>query len=333
MGDIVMELMKAIQLTGPCEIDAMTPVEIEKPQLRPGFAVVKVKAFGINQSEVFSRKGLSSLDFSYPRVLGIEGVGVLEEVNSDSSFRVGDQVATMMSGLGRSLNGFYAEYMLVPEKHLLPFSSELPWHILGALPEMMQTAYGSLTKGLLMKLGDILFIHGGTSSVGLMATLLAKDIGVTVISSTRRISNIDILKQYGVDHVVLDDGTLDKQIREIAPYGVDGVLELVGSNVVMGDLSYIKVGGHLYFTGALNQQWIIPEFDCFSVPSGVFFTIYSGEFEDLPINIFYDMLRRLERNEVQLPIGGVYHELDAVREAHQDIDAGKHTGKKVVVLS
>lgn len=77
MGDIVMELMKAIQLTGPCEIDAMTPVEIEKPQLKPGFAVVKVKAFGINQAEGFSRKGLSSPDFSYPRALGSEGVGVL----------------------------------------------------------------------------------------------------------------------------------------------------------------------------------------------------------------------------------------------------------------
>lgn len=45
------------------------------------------------------------------------------------------------------------------------------------------------------------------------------------------------------------------------------------------------------------------------------------------------LLRRLERNEVQLPIGRVYHELDAVREAHQNIDVGKHTGKKVVVLS
>lgn len=96
-------------------------------------------------------------------------------------------------------------------------------------------------------IGDTLFIHGGTSSVGLMAALLAKDIGVTVISSARRISNIDILKQYGVDHVVLDDGTLDKQIREISPYGVYGVLELVGSNVVMQDLNYIKAGGHLCF--------------------------------------------------------------------------------------
>ena len=327
-----MELMKAIQLTGPCEIDAMTPVEIEKPQLKPGFAVVKIKAFGINQSEVFSRKGLSSPDFSYPRVLGIEGVGIVEAVNPDSSFRVGDQVATMMGGLGRSMNGSYTEYMLVPEKHLLRFSSDLPWHILGALPEMMQTAYGSLTKGLLMKSGDTLFIHGGTSSVGLMAALLAKDIGVTVISSTRRISNIDILKQYGVDYVVLDDGTLDKQILEIAPYGVDGVLELVGSNVVMQDLNYIKVGGHLCFTGALSQQWIIPEFDCFSVPSGVFFTSYFGVFEDLPVTVFHDMLCRLERNEVQLPIGRVYHELEAVREAHQDVDSGKNAGKKVVVL-
>ena len=96
-------------------------------------------------------------------------------------------------------------------------------------------------------IGDTLFIHGGTSSVGLMADLLAKDIGVTVISSARRISNIDILKQYGVNHVVLDDGTLDKQIREISPYGVYGVLELVGSNVVMQDLNYIKAGGYLCF--------------------------------------------------------------------------------------
>lgn len=88
--------MKAIKLTQPCKTSELVPTTVDVPALKPGYALIKVKSFGVNESEVTSRKGESSPDFKYPRILGIEGVGVVDQVNPDSSFKPGQKVATMM---------------------------------------------------------------------------------------------------------------------------------------------------------------------------------------------------------------------------------------------
>ncbi|KRK90266.1 alcohol dehydrogenase catalytic domain-containing protein [Companilactobacillus futsaii] len=161
--------MKAIKISQPCSTTELKPVEVAKPELKPGFIIIKVKAFGVNESEVTSRKGESDGDFSYPRILGIEASGVVDQVNSDSKYKPGQQVITMMGGMGRAIDGGYAEYVMVKEENVIPFESDLSWGKIGALPEMLQTAYGSLNEGLNLKKGNTLFVHGGTSTVGLMA--------------------------------------------------------------------------------------------------------------------------------------------------------------------
>lgn len=153
--------MQAIRLTQPCAAADLKPTQVDVPQLKPGYALVKVRAFGVNDSEVTSRKGESSPDFQFPRILGIEGVGVIDQVNANSSFKPGQQVATMMGGMGRAIDGSYAEYMLVKEENLIPFESDLDWSILGALPEMLQTAYGSISQGLHVQSGDLFLVRGG----------------------------------------------------------------------------------------------------------------------------------------------------------------------------
>ena len=54
----------------------------------------------------------------------------------------------MMGGMGRAFDGGYAEYVVVPAGQVIPFRSDLPWEQLGAVPEMLQTAYGSLAVGV-----------------------------------------------------------------------------------------------------------------------------------------------------------------------------------------
>ena len=53
-----------------------------------------------------------------------------------------------MGGMGRVFDGGYAEYTVVPRGQVIPFTSDLPWEVIGAVPETLQTAYGSLTTGL-----------------------------------------------------------------------------------------------------------------------------------------------------------------------------------------
>ena len=141
--------MRAIRLTGPGGYDVLAVSDAPRPEAKSGWVRIQVKAFGVNESEVTSRQGGSSADFSYPRILGIEAAGIVDQVAPGSRFHVGDQVITMMGGMGRSIDGSYAEYTVVPEEHVIGFTTTLPWETIGALPEMFQTAHGSAAKAFL----------------------------------------------------------------------------------------------------------------------------------------------------------------------------------------
>ncbi len=105
-----------------------------------------MKAFGLNRSEMFTRQGHSP-DVKLPRILGIKAVGTVEGAPGNE-FRKGDTVATVKGGMGRSFDGGYAEYTVVPASQVLAVQTELPWEVLGALPEMLQTAWGALHTSL-----------------------------------------------------------------------------------------------------------------------------------------------------------------------------------------
>ncbi|WP_449349892.1 alcohol dehydrogenase catalytic domain-containing protein, partial [Streptomyces shaanxiensis] len=156
--------MPAVVVTRPGGLDALEIKDVPVPVRKPGWVRIRVKAFGVNESEVTTRKGESDAEVTYPRVPGIEGVGVVDEADEDSGLRSGQQVATMMGGMGRSYDGAYAQYLTVPAAQVIPFESGLPWEVVGALPEMFQTAYGSLTTGLDLKARETLLIRGGTST-------------------------------------------------------------------------------------------------------------------------------------------------------------------------
>ncbi|WP_372461906.1 alcohol dehydrogenase catalytic domain-containing protein [Antribacter soli] len=79
-----------------------------------------MKAFGVNESEVSTRKGESDPEVTYPRVPGIEAVGVVDEADAASGLRSGQQVATMMGGMGRTFDGSYAQYVTVPAAQVVP---------------------------------------------------------------------------------------------------------------------------------------------------------------------------------------------------------------------
>src|SRR5229473_6789372 len=175
--------MRAVVLSAPGPVENLQIRHLPLPEPKPGWVRIKVEAFGLNRSELHTRLGLAE-GVIFPRVLGIECVGVIDAI-PDGDLQLGQQVAAMMGGMGRGFDGGYAEYTVVPRASVIPFQSELPWQVLGAIPETLQTAYGSLTTGLDLKAGQTLLIRGGTSTVGLSAATIAKDLGATVLSTTR----------------------------------------------------------------------------------------------------------------------------------------------------
>jgi len=321
--------MRAVVLEAPGPPTALQIRDLPIPTARPGSVLIRVKAFGLNRSELHTRLGLAD-GVTFPRVLGIEATGVVAAAPG-GEFSAGQQVATMMGGMGRTFDGGYAEYTCVPATQVIPFQSELDWAVLGAAPEMLQTAYGSLTVGLNMQAGQSLLIRGGTSSVGMAAALLAKQHGLTVLSTTRQPQRVDALTALGVDHVIVDDGPIAAKVRAILPGGVDTALELVGTPTLPDTLAATAVHGVVCFTGMLSNQWIVHDFYPIGyLPRGVRLTAYSGEAADLPAPILQGFLDAVAAGRLKMPRHRTYR-LDEIVAAHADMEANNAAGKLVVL--
>ena len=321
--------MRAVVLDAPGPPEALRIRDVPIPTPADGWVLIEVKAFGLNRSELHTRLGLADA-VTFPRVLGIEATGVVAACPG-GELAVGQQVMAMMGGMGRVFDGGYAEYTCVPVAQVLPFVSDLDWATLGAVPEMLQTANGSLTVGLDLSAGDSLLIRGGTSSVGMATAVLAKRRGATVLSTTRNPAKADALEAIGVDHVLIDDGAVVDQVRALIPDGVDAALELIGTPTLPDTLRSTRVHGVVCFTGMLSNEWIVDRFYPIEyLPSGVRLTAYGGDAGDLPLDILQDFLDAVAAGDATVPISRVY-ELDQIADAHTDMEAGVATGKLVVV--
>lgn len=324
---ITMRAAVAGQPGGP---DVLKIRDVPVPESRPGWVRIHVRAFGLNRSELMTRQGLSGDAVTFPRILGIEATGTVDD-DPSGRLAVGQKVMTMMGEMGRRYDGGYAEYTSVPLSQVIPFESDLPWETLGAIPEMLQTAHGSLTSGTATRAGQSLLVRGGTSSVGMTAAVLAKRIGATVVSTTRNLAKADALHALGVDHVVIDDGEIAPKVREIFPDGVDGAIELVGAPALRDTLRAVAPQGVVCFTGMLSQQWSIPDFYPMDwLPNGVRLTAYSGEASDLSPGVLQGFLDDVASGRAVVPFGRAYR-LDDIAEAHRDMEAGRIRGKGVVL--
>ena len=323
-------MMRAIVLSGPGPVENLELKELPLPDKRDGWVRIRVEAFGLNRSEYHTRLGFAE-GVDFPRVLGIEAAGTVDWAPEGSGLVPGQKVVTMMGGMGRIYDGGYAEYTSVPQEQVIPFESELPWDVLGSVPEMLQTAYGSLSVGLDLQPLQTLLIRGGTSSIGMAAAALAKQIGATVLATTRRADRLDTLRERGVDHPLLDDGDVAERVHAIFPDGVDAALELVGTPSLPDTLAATRVHGTVCMTGMLSDRWTVENFYPIGyIPSGVRLTGYGGEASDLPREVLQRTLDDIAGGTLQWPVSRVYDGLEQVRQAHADMEANAATGKLVV---
>lgn len=322
--------MRAVVLDAPGPVSNLQIRELPVPEPVEGWVRIKVKAFGLNRSELHTRLGLAE-GVTFPRVPGIEATGIVD-ADPSGTFAPGQQVMTMMGGMGRTFDGGYAEYTCVPLGQIVPFKSELDWSVLGAVPEMLQTANGSLTVGLDARPGQSLLIRGGTSSVGTATAILAKRIGMTVLATTRNAAKADALEKAGVDHVLIDGGDVAAQVRRILPDGVDAALELVGTPTLPDTLRATRIHGTVCFTGMLSNKWTVKDFYPITyLPTGVRLTAYSGDASDLAPEVLQSYLDDVAVGRAAVPLDRVF-ELDRIRDAHALMEFNGAKGKLVVVI-
>lgn len=322
--------MRAYVITKPGGPDTLELREIARPSPRRDWVLIRNRAFGLNRSEWFTRRG-DSPAVKFPRVLGIECVGeVVDAPGGDLS--PGQTVAAMMGGMGRQFDGSYAEYVLVPRANVFPLRTNLEWPVLGALPEMFQTVHGSLYTGLEIDCAQSILVRGATSSIGLTAMAVAKSSGLDIVATTRSLKKSDELIAAGATHVVVDEGTIAGKIRSIYPEGIDRVLELIGTTTLLDSLQATRRGGIVCMTGILGGEWTLPEFHPMGdVPTGVKLTSYSGGASDISVEQLQHYVSLVEFGELVLKLGPTI-EFDRLREAHELMDRNEANGKIVIEL-
>src|SRR5271170_4619460 len=230
--------MKAIVLDHFGGLDALVIKDIPTPSPLPGQVLIQIKGFGINHAELHMRRGEWA---EAAPVSGIECVGLVAECPSNE-FQVGEKVAALMGGMGRSINGSYAEYTCVPATNVVGIESGLKWEELAVLPESFATAWTCLFRNLDLKEGQRCLIRGATSSFGLAAVGLAISHGVNVIATTRNPARFDKLKAMGVEKVILEEANLSEKFKE---KNVDAVLELIGNSTIVDSLRIPRRGGRI----------------------------------------------------------------------------------------
>ena len=319
-------MMKAVVLTGRCEASEMKVSEIPVPKAQPGWILVMIHAAGLNHSEALLRMFEIENDYiQRPIVPGIECVGEVEDP-SDSGLAKGDKVVALMGGMGRSFNGSYAEYALLPVSNVFKVNTDLSWIELAAIPETYFTAYGSLTECLLLQEGDILLVRGATSTVGLAAIQIAKALGATVIASSRRDTSFAKLKAIGADFCVIDDGNIAAQMT--ANLRPNKVLELIGPATLQDSLKCVSHPGYVCNTGILGNKFTVQNFDPIKyIPNGVFLT---GFFSNFPTQEAIDGILRLLEASNQKPLYSKVFKLEEIAQAHTLLEKGGADGKIIL---
>ena len=323
------ERMRAIVMHQPGGPEVLRLEQRPVPKPARGQVLIRVEAFGLNRSELFTRQGLSP-GVRLPRVLGIEAVGTVAAAPG-GEFEAGATVATVMGGMGRDFDGSYAEFTMVPATQVQALRTELPWDRLGALPEMLQTAWGSLHRALHLQRGDRLLIRGGTTSVGLAAAAIAKAEGAEVASTSRRADSERELRDLGIDRFILDDGQVAGRVRDGWAGGADKVLELVGTTTLIDSLQSTREPGIVCMTGMVGNAWALSDFRPMeAIPTGVRLTTYDGGVRDFSAMPMQDLVNQVASGTLPVKVGRVFR-LNEIVEAHRTMEENRARGKLVVL--
>lgn len=308
--------------------------EIPEPAPASGEVIIEVKAFGLNHAEIYFRKGLWG---DVAKVSGIECVGLVKS-DPDGRFRPGQKIVTLMGGMGRTINGSYAQFTRVPAANVVAIESTLPWASLAAVPESYATAWTCLIRNLALKKGHVVLVRGATSALGQAAVNISAHLGARVIATTRNSARFATLREIGAEKTLLEGPNLAARIRKDFPDGIDAVLELVGTSTLLDSLAAVRPDGRVCMAGFLGGGDPISAFNpLLHMPSGVHLSFFASAFtygnrdyplSDIPFQTIVDRVA-----------DGAYHarpakvfRFEQIQDAHRLMESNEANGKIVVTL-
>jgi NADPH:quinone reductase-like Zn-dependent oxidoreductase len=325
--------MRAIvikQYGGP---EVLAIEERPDPTPAPGQVVIEVKAFGLNHAEVYFRKGAWG---DVAEITGIECVGVVRS-DSDGRLAPGQKVMALVGGMGRGINGSYAELVRVPRTNVAAIETSLLWEDLAAIPESYATAWSSLIGVLALAKGETVAIRGATSALGQAAVNIAAQLGARVVATTRNAARAALLEGLGARDVLLESAELSRRVRERRPDGIDAVLDIVGNTTILDSLAMLRRGGHACLVGFLGGGGPLTLEPVFQIPSGTHLSVFASALvtgtpafplSEIPFQAIVD---RVADGTYKAKPAQVFR-FDQIQAAHRLMETNGAGGKLVVTL-
>jgi NADPH:quinone reductase len=236
--------MRAVIYEGAGGPEVITIGEVPNPEVRPEHIRVRVHAAGLNRADLIQRRGHYPAPSGWPaNIPGLEYAGEVEAVRQGvTQWRVGDRVMGLVGG------GAQAELVVVHQDEVLPIPAGLSYAEAAAIPEAFLTAYDALvTRGRLQARERVL-IHAVGSGLGTAAAQLAKQIGATVLGTSRSGDKLAKALVYGLD-VGID--TSRTPFREVVGEPVHVVLDVLGGPAFTDNLAVLAPRGRLVMLGFL----------------------------------------------------------------------------------
>lgn len=325
--------MRAIvikQYGGP---EVLEVEERPRPVPQPGHVLIAVKAFGLNHAEIYFRKGAWG---EVAEISGIECVGVVA-ADPDGRFAQGQTVMAVVGGMGRGINGSYAEFVSVPASNVAAVETTLSWEDLAAIPESYATAWSAVCGVLDLQRGQSVLIRGATSALGQAAINIAAHLGAQVLATTRDPARVPMLTALGATEVMTETPELSRGLRERHPGGIDAVLDVVGNTTILDSLAMLRRGGRACLVGFLGGGGPLTLEPVFQIPSGVHLSVFASALvtgtpafplSEIPFQAIVDRVASGAYRAKPVRMFG----FDEIQAAHRLMESHQAGGKIVVRL-
>lgn len=322
--------MKAIIITQPGAPDVLHMQERATPTPAENEVLIKVKAAGVNRPDIFQRKGNYPAPPSFPAdIPGLEVAGIIEECGSKvTRWQTGSAVCALLGG------GGYASYAIADGRHCLPIPSQWSFAEASSIPETFFTVWHNVFQRGMLKKGEHLLVHGGSSGIGITAIQLAKAFGASVSTTAGNKEKCDACLSLGADQcIVYKQQDFEEALKAD---GVDVILDMVGGDYIERNLKLLKPDGRLVFINAMNGGQF--SFDALDMMRRRL-TITASTLRVRDAAFKADLAQDLEKAVWPLLNAGqfkpvIYREfrLEQASMAHQMMETGEHIGKIVLIV-
>jgi NADPH:quinone reductase-like Zn-dependent oxidoreductase len=305
--------MRAIAIEEFGGNDKLQLVDLPTPEPGPEEVLIRVRAAGVGPWDVMSRQGVFG-DREFPFVPGFEPAGVVETVGGDvEGFSEGDEVFAY-----RFPGGGYAEYVTASQDITARKPASLSFEEAAGLPVAGTTAHQGLVDELGVQEGDTVLITGASGGVGSMAVQIAANILGARVIGTASTRNHEYLRELGAEEAIDYNGDWVTGVREVAPDGVDAVLECAGGETLERSFETLRDEGRAAYIVPVEEE---PE-----PPRGISAHFFSAQPDGGRLSALASMF---DAGQLRMNLQEVVPLEEAAR-AHQIVEEG-HTRGKVVL--